>query len=301
MMRNLVRLLTLLGLLLNWTQRRLDSAAGGVNRGPGTLHQYSAAKILAVLAAALVGACGVHYARPTISADEMEAARRSIVATSPLVSAGHSTQASAVMLDNVVQRMTAASQPLCAAYLHAPCKFQVALDSSMVPRAEAYGQERIVVTAGMMNLLDNEDEVAAVLGHEFGHHLAGHIGQRIARDMAAGTAASAALGAVVPFGGVAAWLLGQGAAELGAGAARLTFSKEEEREADYLDAYLAARAGYDLDRAGQLWVKLAQNSPRESTGPLDSHPAGPERLAAWRRTTNEIRASSDLMPRQIGF
>ena len=209
-------------------------------------------------------------------------------------------QDSAVMLNNVVQRMTAASQPLCAAYLHAPCKFQVALDPSMVPRAEAYDQERIVVTAGMMNLLDNEDEVAAVLGHEFGHHLAGHIGQRIARDMAAGTAASAVLGAVVPFGGVAAWLLGQGAAELGAGAARLTFSKEEEREADYLDAYLVARAGYDLDRAGRLWVKLAQNSPRESTGPLDSHPAGPERLAAWQRTTNEIRASSDLVPRQIG-
>jgi Zn-dependent protease with chaperone function len=272
-----------------------------VNRGRDTLYQYFAAKTLAVLAAALVGACGVHYARPTISAGEMEAARRSIGATPPLVGNGRSTQASAVMLDNAVQRMTAASQPLCVAYLHAPCKFQVALDPSMVPRAEAYGQERIVVTAGMMDILDNEDEVAAVLGHEFGHHLAGHIGQRIARDMAAGTAASAVLGAVVPFGGVAAWLLGQGAAELGAGVARLTFSKDEEREADYLDAYLVARAGYDLDRAGRLWVKLAQNNPQEGAGPLDSHPAGPERLAAWRRTASEIRASSDLMPRQTGF
>jgi predicted Zn-dependent protease len=260
-----------------------------------------AAKILSVtLVAALVGACGTRYALPTISADEMEAARRSIGVTLPLVSNERSTQASAVMLDSVVQRMTAAAQPLCAAYLHAPCKFQVALDPSMVPSAEAYSQERITVSAGMMNILDNEDEIAAVVGHEFGHHLAGHIGHRVARAMAAGAAASAVLGVVVPFGGVAAWMLGQGAAELGASVARLTFSKEEEREADYLDAYLVARAGYDLDRAGRLWVKLAQNSPQESTGLLDSHPVGPERLAAWQRATNEIRASSDLVPRQRG-
>jgi predicted Zn-dependent protease len=118
--------------------------------------------------------------------------------------------------------------------------------------------------------------------------------------MAAGTAASTVLGAVVPFGGVAAWMLGQGVAELGAGAARLTFSKEEEREADYLDAYLVARAGYDLDGAGRLWVKLAQGGSQESAGPLDSHPAGPEWLAGWQRTIDEIRASPDLVPRRIG-
>jgi Zn-dependent protease with chaperone function len=120
---------------------------------------------------------------PAISADEMAAARRSIAITSPLVSSGRSTQASAVMLASVVQRMMAAVQPLCAAYRHAPCQFQVALDPSIIPRAEAYGQERITVSVGMMNILDNEDEIAAVLGHEFGHHLAGHSGHRVARGI----------------------------------------------------------------------------------------------------------------------
>jgi predicted Zn-dependent protease len=256
--------------------------------------------LLATLVAALAGACGTRYALPTIGADELEAARRSIAITPPLVSNGRSTQASAVMLDTVVRRMTAAAQPLCAAYLHASCHFQVTLDPSTVPRDEAFGQKRITVSAGMMSVLDNEDEIAAVVGHEFGHHLAGHIDRRLARGMAAGTAASTVLGAVVPFGGVAAWMLGQGVAELGAGAARLTFSKEEEREADYLDAYLVARAGYDLDGAGRLWVKLAQGGSQESAGPLDSHPAGPERLAGWQRTIDEIRASPDLVPRRIG-
>ena len=260
-----------------------------------------AAKLLvATLAAALVGGCGARYAPPTVGADDLQAARRTIAAAPPLVSNGRSAQASAAMLDSVARRMTAAAQPLCAAYLHAPCDFQVSLDPSTDLRAEASGQGRVTVSAGMMSVLDNEDEVAAVVGHEFGHQLAGHIGRQRARGMAAGTAASTLLGAVVPFGGVAAWVLGQGAAELGAGATRLAFSKEDEREADYLDAYLVARAGYDLDRAGRIWVKLTRHGPQETAGLLDSHPAGPDRLAAWQRTAEEIRASPDLVPRQGG-
>ena len=175
------------------------------------------------------------------------------------------------------------------------------LDPADSVRAEASGLGRIRVTRGMVRLLPEDDALAAVLAHEVGHHLAGHIGRQYMRGAAAGAATSAALGAVIPFGGLAGWALGQGAAQLGAGAARLVFSKAEEREADYLAAYLVARAGYDLDRAGRLWLALGRGrdgAPRDSAGPLDSHPAGAERLAAWRRTVEEIRASPDLMPRR---
>ena len=111
------------------------------------------------------------------------------------------------------------------------------------------------------------------------------------------------LGAVVPFGGLAAWALGQGAAQLGAGATRLVYSKGEEREADYLGAYLVARAGYDLDRAGNLWARLSRPDAAATrsgalAGLLATHPAEAERLAAWRRAAEEIRASPDLMPRR---
>jgi predicted Zn-dependent protease len=148
----------------------------------------------------------------------------------------------------------------------------------------------------MVRLLESDDELAALVAHEAGHHLAGHIGRQFARGLAAGTAASALLGALVPFGGVAAWALGQGAAELGASAARLAFSKEDEREADYLAVYLVARAGYDPERAGRIWAILGRGRASESAGLLDSHPAEPDRLAAWRRTVEEIRASPDLVP-----
>jgi predicted Zn-dependent protease len=280
-----------------------DRAPFPAARGPNTqaVTPRPVARLLAAaLAAGLVGGCGASYAPPLVGAEDVQAARRSIAAAPPLVSNGRPTGASAAMLDTVARRMAAAAQPLCAAHRRAPCDFQVSLDPSTDLRAEAFGQGRVTVSAGMMAVLDNEDEVAAVVGHELGHHLAGHLDRQVARGVAAGTAASTLLGAVVPFGGLAAWALGQGAAELGAGATRLAFSKEDEREADYLDAYLVARAGYDLDRASQVWVKLARHDPQESAGPLDSHPAGPDRLAAWRRAAEEIRASPDLVPRQSG-
>ena len=260
-------------------------------------------KLLLALAAVGVFAaigCGPRYAPPVAGADEVEAARLSIAAAPPPLHIERSAEESAALLDGVARRIAAAAQPVCAAHLGRTCAFSVSLEPSDVPRAEATGRGQVRVTAGMLRLIESEDELAALLGHEVGHHLAGHLDRQFARGMAAGTAAGMALGALLPFGGLAAWALGQGAAELGAGAARLAFSKEEEREADYLGAYLVARAGYDLERAGRLWARLARRGMRETTGLLDSHPATPDRLAAWQRTAEEIRASSspDLMPRR---
>jgi len=138
-----------------------------------------------------------------------------------------SAEQATVVLTAVSQRLAAAAQPLCATYLSQPCGFRVSLDWSATPRAAMTGQGEVTVTLGMMSLLGSEDEVAAVVGHEFGHHVAGHIDRRRARGLAAGTAAGTLLGAVVPFGGIAGWALGQSAAQIGSSAAQLAFSKDE--------------------------------------------------------------------------
>jgi predicted Zn-dependent protease len=263
---------------------------------------------IVVAPAAAVGACGVRYTPPALGEDDVLAAAaaarmgRVETASPASIGGGRSARDDAAVLAEVAGRLAAAAQPVCEAHLGRPCAFEVALAASDAPRAWAAGRGRITVTAGMLRQLDNADEVAALVGHEMGHHLAGHIVRQFARGTAAGIAAGALLGAVVPFGGLAGWALGQGAAELGAGAARLAFSKEEEREADYLAAYLVARAGYDLDRAGWLWARLGGGDEGHTVvaGPFDTHPAAAERLAAWRRAATEVRASADLMPRRAG-
>ena len=186
------------------------------------------------------------------------------------------------MLAAVAQRVAAAAEPVCAAYLNRACGFVVRLDPSDSARASAHGTRDVTLTAGMVRLVETEDELAAVVAHEFGHHLAGHLGRQRTRGAVAGTVAATALGAVVPFGGLAGWALGQGAAQLGAGAARLAYSKGEEREADYLGAYLVARAGYDLERAGNLWARLSRPDAAargSGLGGAPRHPSGGGRAA----------------------
>jgi Zn-dependent protease with chaperone function len=263
------------------------------------------ASLVALLAT--IGACGVRYNAPAVSEEDVLTAAGAaqvggVETAAPRPARSRSAQDDAALLAEVARRLAAAAQPVCEAHLGRPCAFEVVLAASDAPRAWAAGRGRITVTAGMLRLLGGDaDQVAALVGHE-GHHLAGHILRQFARGTAAGIAASALLGAVVPFGGLAGWALGQGAAELGAGAARLAFSKAEEREADYLAAYLVARAGYDLDRAGWLWTRLSGDEGHAPVavvaGPFDTHPAAAERLAAWRRAVAEVRTSTDLMPRR---
>ena len=54
----------------------------------------------------------------------------------------------------------------------------------------------------------------------------------------------------------------------------------------------------DLDKARSFLVTMARASGRKETGMLDSHPAGPERIAAWDKAVAEIRASNGALPKR---
>jgi hypothetical protein len=43
---------------------------------------------------------------------------------------------------------------------------------------------------------------------------------------------------------------------------------------------------------------MARASGRKETGMLDSHPAGPERVAGWDRAVAEIRANDGRLPQR---
>ena len=76
----------------------------------------------------------------------------------------------------------------------------------------------------------------------------------------------------------------------------LTFSKEQEREADLLAAYVLARAGFDLQRAGRTFEVLAKLDGYALSSWSNTHPAGAERIVAWRKAVAEVDASSDKLP-----
>jgi predicted Zn-dependent protease len=163
----------------------------------------------------------------------------------------------------------------------------------------------IFVNRGIAEYADNEEQVAMVIAHEIGHQSANHVvtGQR---NQAVGAligglllgAAGALASYRSPYSGSITRSAVQTGGNIGGAIGRISFSKEQEREADYLSALILYRAGVDLDKARGFLVTMARGSSHKETGMLDTHPAGPERLAAWDKDVEEIRASNGALPKR---
>ena len=122
-------------------------------------------------------------------------------------------------------------------------------------------------------------------------------------EWAAGAVLMGALGAVAGYyardtTGTIAGQAAKTGGQLGGAVGRISFSKEQEREADYLAAVILYRSGLDLDKARGFMVTIARASTRKETGMLDTHPAGPERLAGWDKAVAEVRASNGSLPQR---
>lgn len=162
----------------------------------------------------------------------------------------------------------------------------------------------IVINRGIVEYAANEEEVCLVIAHEIGHQAANHVAAG-ERNKAVGALIGAvllgALGAAASYGSYNPDLTRtamESGADIGGAIGRLSFSKEQEREADYLAAVILYRSDIDLDKARGFLVTMARASGRKETGMLDTHPAGPERIAGWDRAVAEIRASNGRLPQR---
>jgi predicted Zn-dependent protease len=102
------------------------------------------------------------------------------------------------------------------------------------------------VWTGLLLRVENEAQLAAVLGHEIGHYLARHSVERL-RDAKARSAFGQFLGL---FGLVGA--LGQ----VGLLASMMAYSRDHERDADRIGLRLMHQAGYAPAEAARVWQNL---------------------------------------------
>lgn len=102
------------------------------------------------------------------------------------------------------------------------------------------------VWSGLLLRVENEAQLAAVLGHELGHYLERHTLERL-RDAKSKAAFAQFVGL---FGLVGA--IGQ----LGVLASMFSFSREQESSADRIGMRLMQGAGYDGKQAAQVWENL---------------------------------------------
>ncbi|MEY3201742.1 MAG: hypothetical protein RIR70_1292, partial [Pseudomonadota bacterium] len=130
------------------------------------------------------------------------------------------------------------------------------------------------VWSGLLLRVDNEAQLAAVIGHEIGHYVQRHAQQRL-RDLKSRTA----LGQFVGLFGLAG-AVGQ----LAVLASAFAYGRDQEREADQIGAVLMHRAGYDVSESPKIWGNLlAETRAREGADPaansplFATHPLVPER------------------------
>lgn len=142
---------------------------------------------------------------------------------------------------------------------------------------------KVGVFRGMMEFAADDDELAAVIGHEAAHIVARHPAERVSQQMAA--QAGVTLGQVLLGGrnGENAELVG---GVLGLGATYgvlLPHSRDQELEADRVGVELMRKVGRDPLRAATFWRRMAERSDRQGGQPpeaLSTHPADERRLEA---------------------
>jgi predicted Zn-dependent protease len=164
--------------------------------------------------------------------------------------------------------------------------------------AYAFPGGSIAATRGILLSLDNEAELAALLGHELGHVNARHT----AEQMSKGALTNALVGSVAMIAGTQSQALGELTSQLGmvgAGALLASYSRDNEREADALGLAYMVKSGYSPDGFIGLMDMLRQmNKHRPSAIELmfATHPMSDERYQTAVNAVNERYARQKNLP-----
>ena len=148
----------------------------------------------------------------------------------------------------------------------------------------------IYITRGILPFLQDEAQMAGVLGHEIGHVNARHTARQYSRSTAS------ELGLIVgsilvpqtrPFAQLG---------ETGLGLLMLKNGRDDELEADSLGAKYAARAGWDPDGIPQMLTTLARieeaSDDRGVPNWMQTHPVAEDRVQRVQAAVREAEAGS---------
>lgn len=212
-------------------------------------------------------------------------------------------QMGAQAFQEIRQQTPAADDPALQAYVEcvaeaitavvpadqAPPSWEVVVFRDDTANAFALPGGKIGVHTGLLDVAENQHQLATVVAHEVAHVLAGHSNERVSTSYAT-------QGAL----GVLSILAGQSAekqralALLGVGAQVgivLPFSRTQESEADLLGLDLMARAGFDPRASVALWQNMARAGGAQPPEFLSTHPSHASRI-------DDLR---ERLPRALDF
>ena len=136
---------------------------------------------------------------------------------------------------------------------------------------------KVVFYTGILPICDNEDGIAAVMGHEVAHAFARHGQERMSQAMA-----QQGLSIAVAYGtkddeNSEIWNMVYG---IGSQIGMLAYSRTHESEADKLGLIFMIMAGYNGEEAAEVWVRMSERAGKSNQPEfLSTHPSNESRIA----------------------
>jgi predicted Zn-dependent protease len=162
---------------------------------------------------------------------------------------------------------------------------------------------KVGVFMGLFKIVENDDQLASVIGHEIAHVTAKHVHENLSQQLAlqtGGVIGSVALmGAGAGFLTESAIMSAYGLGSEGLGAA---FDRKKEKEADHIGIMYMAKAGYDPEEGIKVLEKLEEETGQQAASQssfLSTHPSNPERIQQLRELMPEaikVRERSGIAP-----
>lgn len=168
--------------------------------------------------------------------------------------------------------------------------YEFAVINNSVPNAWALPGGKIAVNRGLLLELENEAELASVIGHEIVHAAARHGAKRVERGLfiQGGLIATSLALSDSEYAGLAT-----GGAQVAAQLINQKYSREAELEADYYGMQYMAQAGYAPEAAITLQEKFVEMADSGKTGWLQglfaSHPPSRQRVEANKETARNLQ------------
>jgi predicted Zn-dependent protease len=159
------------------------------------------------------------------------------------------------------------------------------------------GGEHMYIYTELFQKCRNEDELAAVMAHEYAHIYGRHVHKGMNRQYATLGAAAAAGAAGYAIGGKESGL------EYGAGFAGaalvagqfigMGFTRNDEAEADQRGFEFYTRAGWDPDKFGDFFQQMIDMGYDKTPEMMSDHPSLASRVETAKKRADELPSSAE--------
>lgn len=168
--------------------------------------------------------------------------------------------------------------------------WEVVLFEDEAVNAFALPGKKIGIYTGLLHVADDQDQLAAVIGHEIGHVLAEHSNARMSTNLV--TSAGLQVVEALIAGRTSPGIQEQAMGLLGLGAQYgilMPYSRGQEWEADIIGLEIMAEAGFRPEASVTLWENMAEAAGSNPPEFLSTHPSPQRRMAELQAKIPEAR------------